>query len=277
MFHSKKHFLKAAYLWVFLCCFLGVSYTLFWELFSSQGKNAGTRQISFILDVSKSMNVVDIWWVSRLDHSKTLITDIVRDHPGGEFALSIFAGESQRVLPFSTDISLFSTFLWPIDHRNIVQQGSDIWWALRSALLDFNASDEISGTIVLLSDGSDDYTQISSELRKDIWDLWVAVVIIWVGTPQWWYIPTYNAFTPYEIYNWERVVSKLNWDSLKNIARSISGKYYDYDEGIRLVATENSVIDMRWKTSILLTFTLWWILVFFLYHPTIYSKRRYES
>lgn len=76
-----------------------------------------------MLDVSKSMNVFDVRFqddlVSRLDASKKMISDFISYHPENRYALTIFAGESERLLPFTSDAATYLTILSGVTNKNI--------------------------------------------------------------------------------------------------------------------------------------------------------------
>lgn len=207
--------------------FLGLS--LIYELFfrSEMSFPEWENNIVFILDVSQSMNVADIWNDSRLNTAKRTIIDTMRAFQGNNYALNIFAGESVRILPFTTDIWLISTFLLWLDSKNLTKQGSDIDSALRVWIESFN--EKQSWTVILLTDGSDDRISISNDVIQQYSQQDIKLVILWVWTQQWWYIPSNNPLSPYKIYNGEIVQSKLNRSELKNIATDFDGRYYDVE------------------------------------------------
>lgn len=96
------------------------------------------QSFAFVLDVSQSMNVQDMQGESRLDAAKEYIRDMLISSQNAQFSLTVFAGESQRILPFTQERDLFITFLSAIDSNNIQKQGTRIDLALEDAIKNFN-------------------------------------------------------------------------------------------------------------------------------------------
>ena len=195
----------------------------------------GDNYISFILDVSKSMSVNDVWGRSRLDIAKQKILETIELYPGMQYSLSIFAGESLRVLPFNSDISLFQTFLIDIDSSNISKQGTELDLALEDGFRAF--SEDMTGHIVLLTDGDEDTIDLSDILINDLAKQDISVQIVGVGTPEWWYI--IEGVDPfgrvlYKSYKWEQVLVKLNSSWLRKLASKLGGKYISWEDMIYL-------------------------------------------
>ncbi len=66
------------------------------------------------------MNVADMPGdISRLDAAKASIVKQMERYEGAYFSLSVFAGESMRILPFTQDYGLFLTFLQDMDYRSV--------------------------------------------------------------------------------------------------------------------------------------------------------------
>jgi len=221
------HFFQKALL-VSSICFLWVG-IIFQALFRSDSlPSQWENNILFILDVSQSMNVVDSENNSRINTAKAEIISIMRSQQGTNFALNIFAWESLRVLPFTTDIWLLSTFLLWLDSRNVSKQGSDIESALALWLESFD--EQQSWKIVLLSDGSDEEVDIDQKIISQFREKNIALILVWVGSQEGWYIPSNNSLNPYKMYQGRRVISSLNSEDLQNIARTFDGEYFDIDD-----------------------------------------------
>ena len=204
--------------------------TLLYELLANRNTDfpEWENNIVFALDVSQSMNVEDIWKYSRIDAAKRKIIEIIRENPGNNYALNIFAGESVRVLPFTNDIGLISTFLLGLDSRNITKQWSDIPWALDQAHKSFNELQ--SWKVILISDGTDEEIEIPKSIKNSYKDKRLELIILGIWTLQGWYIPSNNSLNPYKIYNGSIVISSLNQWGLIKISESMWWTYADIDE-----------------------------------------------
>jgi len=163
MLKFSQHNLQKILLWLSM---LFVTLSLCYEIFYNKNMSfpEWENNIVFALDVSQSMNVVDVWDFTRLNTAKRKIIDIIDKNPQNNYALNIFAWESIRILPFTTDKSLISTFLLWVDSKNLTKQGSNINSALLSASESFNEFQ--SWKIILISDGSDEIVDISPDIKN---------------------------------------------------------------------------------------------------------------
>ena len=219
-----------------LCCVFFILYSLTYVI-SPEKKHfpEGDSYIAFVLDVSKSMLVQDIWTQTRLAWAKQKIVEILSQYRGISASLSIFAGESLRILPFTPDAGIFQTFLLSLGSDNLSKQGTNIDIALEDALKAFG--DESTGTIIVLTDGDEDTIEIREQTKTLLEKQQVDIIIIGLGTQEWWYIiegrdPFWQAM--YKSYRGERVVARLNRDGLRKLARNIWAEYRDWWDDISL-------------------------------------------
>lgn len=245
--------------------------TLWFEIYFWANKDFpdGENNIVFMLDVSQSMNVVDMWNYSRLDASKRKIIDIMRETPWNNYAISIFAGEPLKILPFTQDIGLISTFLLWLDSWNITKQGSNLEAALITWADSFNENQ--SWKIILLSDGSDEELSISRKIKNIYADQNLELIILWVWTKQWWYIPSNNSINPYKMYEGIRVTSILNNESLLDIADVMWGIYYDIDDFIDYATLWQANRNTSF-TYIFISFIISWLSFLSCIYNNIFTK-----
>jgi hypothetical protein len=85
-----------------------------------------TSNILFLLDVSKSMNTLDIreknLITTRLNLAKAAIEKIITTFPRYNYSLIIFAKEAITVMPFTNDLNIFLSFLKNVNYKNLTQQ-----------------------------------------------------------------------------------------------------------------------------------------------------------
>lgn len=192
--------------------------------------------IVFVLDVSKSMKALDYSekrsLYSRLTASKQFISLFISQNPWNKYSLVVFAWDTQRVLPFTTDKDLFVTMLSSVDENNVSKQWTNLIDAIRDWYKSFTKDDDF-WAIVLISDWSDD-KNIYLEWLKDLKtnkDIKIMVVWIWTkaGAP----IPIWQdpfGQIIYKNYNWEKVITKIGETTLKQIANYFNWSYYHLDE-----------------------------------------------
>ena len=247
MKYNILHILKnILLLFSFGILIVAVYSSLFWV--SNQEFPEGEKYINIVLDVSQSMNVRDIDNYSRLYEAKKQIYELLSKYQWYEFSLNIFAGESQRVLPFTSDIELIATFLQWIDSTNITKQGTRIDLALVDALESFG--EDKTWVLIILTDGDEQEINIGWDIIQNLRDKQIDVYVLAIGTSTWWYIPSGNSFNPYKVYNWKRVIAQLNEKWLQKMSTSMGGKYI----------TSSSEIDLQEGKERNKKHSNWWLI-----------------
>ena len=233
----KKYFSKSINSYKFLAnIFLIFSLIIlsFWifkpKIISNSEVNYYWTNIVFALDVSKSMNASDVnlntFIFSRIEASKEFIKNFITKYPQNKYALVVFAWEAVRILPFTSDVSLFSTLLSWVDSNNVSLQWTDLISALKSAEENFTWEND-SWLIVLISDWWEE------ELNLEKFSSKIQVLTVWVWTDSWAKIPVWKDYfwdLTYKTYNWETVVSKLESSNLKQIANFYNWEYVSLSE-----------------------------------------------
>jgi len=200
------------------------------EFFFSYQKNfpEGDKHIAIVLDVSQSMWVQDVSGVSRLIAAKKDIISQIQNLSWYQFSLNIFAWESQRILPFTSDIGIISTFLSGLDSRNITLQGTNIQEALQDAAESF--LEGMSWDIFLYTDWDEDIIKLDKQLLKQLSSKQIFVHVIAVWSEQGGLIPSWNPLRPYKVYQWEAVLARVNKLWLESLAWDLWWEYYDLGE-----------------------------------------------
>lgn len=221
-----------------LISFLVLSLWLFDIKFSGEKVQGEAKwlDIVFVLDVSKSMNVLDYndsnYMYSRLDITKNMISNYVAKNTENRYGLVIFAWDAISVSPLTFDHDIFLTFLSSVDYKNLSVQWSNFEKATELWVNRFNDEDR-SKVMILLSDGGDVEDKINYDSIKKVFK-WknISSFVFWVWTQDWWKIPTWRDMfwnIIYQKYNNSLVVSKLNESNLKSLARSIWWEYIKAD------------------------------------------------
>jgi len=251
-FSENKNYIS--YIFLFLSFFV----LLFWLFDFKWGEKQLENQsegldVVFVLDVSKSMNVLDYndnkYRYSRLDTAKTMISDYVSKNIEHRYWLIVFAWDAISVSPLTTDQNSFLTFLENVDYRNLATQWSDFVKAIDLWVKRFN-NDDRSKVMIMLSDWWDTDDKIDySSIKSIVKDKNINSFVFWIWTNNWWNIPIWQDVfweTIYQKYKWEYVESKLNESNLEKIADSLEGKYFKADNLDKI----SSYIDSLDKTII---------------------------
>lgn len=254
------------FLWiVFLALSLILlSFSILWPKWWIKGSSIKNEWIDivFALDVSKSMQVQDVnfdnWKHSRLDASKLLIQDFIKNHISDRLGLVVFAWDSTSISPLTLDYDIFLTFLAWVDRWNVTDQWTDLLSALTLSTKRFGSWDDRSKLVVLISDWWDedqtyDFKNISETFKTKN----INLIIIWVWSFDGWYIPTgQDPFWQiyYKTYQWKEVLTKLNEKYLKQLSDEIGWKYINfYDQ--KSVKSVQKFID--WLQKKILNASVW--------------------
>lgn len=270
----------------FLIILLSVFWIKFWDKNIKNQNN--WVDMTFVVDVSKSMNVADInsWDYSytRLDVVKDSISKFVSTHPQDRFWLIIFAWDAVSNVPLTSDHDLFLTLLQGVDYRNLLKQWSDFEKALSLWVERFNYSDDRSKAIIFISDWWDPEDKINQDNIKSISKKvkWINYFVVWVWTNSGWKIITWTdpfGRYDYQKYNWEYVVSKINKSNLRDIASALGWEYYYVSEVWDLSKLNKSIdklekkvikTDINWEKADAWRFLAMISFIFFILFLIIY-------
>ncbi|MDH3322468.1 MAG: VWA domain-containing protein [Flavobacteriaceae bacterium] len=182
--------------------------------------------IVFALDVSKSMLAEDIA-PNRLEKSKQIISKIVDKLGSDRVGIIIYAGSAYPLLPITTDHSAAKMFLQNAGPDMVSSQGTAINEALKLAKTFFDDDTQTNRFLFIISDG-EDHEKNSNTIAKDILNEGIKTYTIGVGTNKGAPIPVKNNgnLLGYKKDNKDEVViTKLNVETLKGIAKNGEGKY----------------------------------------------------
>lgn len=182
--------------------------------------------IVFALDVSKSMLAEDIA-PNRLEKSKQIISRIIDKLGSDRVGIIIYAGNAYPLLPITTDHGAAKMFLQNASPDMVSSQGTAINEALELSKTFFDDDTQTNRFLFIISDG-EDHEENSERIAKEIVDIGIRTFTIGVGSNKGGPIPikSNGKFVGYKKDNKDEVViTKLNVNTLKDIAESGEGKY----------------------------------------------------
>ncbi len=182
--------------------------------------------IVFALDVSKSMLAEDIA-PNRLEKSKQIIAKIVDKLGSDRVGIIIYAGSSYPLLPITTDHAAAKMFLQNAHPDMVSSQGTAINEALKMAKNFFDDDTQTNRFLFVISDG-EDHEENSSTIAKEILNDGIITYTIGIGTNKGGPIPMKRngKVIGYKKDNKDEVViTKLDVETLKDIAQNGKGKY----------------------------------------------------
>ncbi len=190
-----------------------------------------SREIILAIDLSRSMLSQDVK-PTRLDRAKLLIQSLLEKLAGERVGLVVFSGTAFLQSPLSSDYEILREFLPSLDPDFLPEGGSNYTALLDAANQAFTGSNAADRFLVILSDGEateDDWKTRVDELRKKN----VRVIGLGIGTAAGAMIPDgTGGFVKDE--RGAVVLSKLESDTLQELARDTGGVYRDASTWIDL-------------------------------------------
>ena len=185
-------------------------------------------QVIFALDVSASMLAEDVR-PNRLERAKLETADMMGRLAGDEVGLVLFAGAAFLQLPLTFDYGTARVFLDGAEPDAVSRRGTAIAEAIDAAIAGFDAKRSSQKVIVLMTDGESHEGDTSAAARRAA-EQGVVVYTIGIGSPDGDPVPRYDESGRVVGYKrdsaGETVLSKLDEETLRQIARETGGSYY---------------------------------------------------
>ena len=182
--------------------------------------------IVFAVDVPKSMLCEDIS-PSRLEKSKQIVSQIISQLGSDRIGIIAYAGSAFPVLPITTDYSVAKMFLQSMNPSIVSSQGTSLDDAIKLSTTYFDKKDKTKKLLIMISDG-EDHSEGAESAAEEANNAGIKIITIGIGTEKGGPIPlkvngVVSSFQ--RDNNNEVVVTKLNPESLKSIAKATKGGY----------------------------------------------------
>lgn len=201
------------------------------------------------LDISNSMLAEDVA-PCRLDRAKQMLSKMIDQMVDDKVGLVVFAGEAYTQLPITCDYVSAKMFLNSINPSLIKTQGTAIGAALNTAIQSFGSEDSgTSRAIILITDGEnheDDATAVAARAKE----MGIKVIVIGIGKPEGSPIPMPGTNNFRKDRQGNVVVSRLNEDMCRDIAKAGNGIYVRCDNTNTAMRTLQKEIDTLATTEI---------------------------
>lgn len=207
--------------------------------------------IVFAVDVSKSMLAEDIA-PNRLEKSKQLVSQIINSLVSDRIGIIAYAGKAFPQLPITTDYAAGKLFLQGLNTDMISSQGTAISEAIELSRGYFGESDQTNKVLIIISDGEDHGEFSASEVARNAVNDGIKIITIGVGDVKGGPIPVKrnNVVLNYKTdQSGETVITKLDEDNLKAIARSGNGSYINGRNTAAVVESLKDIFDNIEKTE----------------------------
>jgi len=206
--------------------------------------------IVFAVDVSKSMLAEDIA-PNRLDKSKQLVTQIINNLASDRVGIIAYAGKAFPQLPITTDYGSAKMFLNNMNTDMMSSQGTAINEAIELAKTYYDDDQQTNRVLVIISDG-EDHSEAAARVAEEAAEAGIRIFTIGVGDLKGGPIPIKRNGV---ILNYkkdrrgETVITKLNEDTLKDIANEANGVYINGNNTAEVVKEIKDILNKMDKTE----------------------------
>ncbi|MFD2517248.1 vWA domain-containing protein [Salinimicrobium flavum] len=203
--------------------------------------------IVMAIDVSASMLARDLE-PNRLDATKEVAAEFIRNRPGDRIGLVVYAGESFTKTPITSDKNIVLAALEDVSYNNVLENGTAIGMGLATAVNRLKDSKAESKVIILLTDGVNNAGFIDPKIASELAvEFGIKTYTIGVGSNGTAMSPV--AIRPDGSFQYGRVPVEIDEQLLKEIADATGGKYFRATNNEKLEAIYEE-IDALEKTEI---------------------------
>ena len=206
--------------------------------------------IVFAIDVSKSMLAEDIA-PNRLEKAKQLVTQIVNNLASDRIGIIAYAGKAFPQLPITTDYAAAKMFLQNMNTDMLSSQGTAINEAINLAKTYYDDKEQTNRVLIIISDGEDHSEEAGVE-AKEAKEAGIRIFTIGVGDLKGGPIPEKKngiVVSYKKNSDGETVITKLNEETLQNIAKEANGAYINGKNTSDVVETIRGILNNMDKTE----------------------------
>ncbi|GGI56071.1 VWA domain-containing protein [Winogradskyella haliclonae] len=200
--------------------------------------------IVFAVDVSKSMLAEDIA-PNRIEKSKQLVTQIINSLGSDRVGIIAYAGKAFPQLPITTDYAASKMFLQNMNTDMMTSQGTAIREAIELAKTYYDDEEQTNRVLVIISDG-EDHEGDAADIAEEANEQGIRILTIGVGNEKGGPIPIKRngiVLNYKKDKNGETVITKLNEETLKDIANEANGVYINGSNTEKVVDTIKDLLD----------------------------------
>ncbi len=191
------------------------------------------QDVMIVVDCSKSMLAEDMK-PNRLEKAKQEVRGLISRMKGDRVGLVAFSGAAFTECPLTLDYSAAQMFVDVLDVDLIPAPGTNIGSAVQTATGNFDQKERKNKVMIIITDGEDFGGNIKSAVR-DAKIQGVKIYTIGIGRPEGEPIPLRNDRGDMIGYKkderGELVLTRLDEQSLQDIAAETDGRYYHASAG----------------------------------------------
>lgn len=183
-------------------------------------------EIIIALDISNSMLAnSQLNSFSRLTLAKNAISNMIDNLVNERIGLVVFAGQAVMQIPITNDYSAFKLILKSLQPGYISAQGTAISDAIELSISSFSPEKEFKKSIIIISDGEDHEGDISRAINEAKQNS-IPIYTVGIGSKRG--DPINIDGQPLTDNKGQIVISKLNEDLLRKIAKGTDGQYVNF-------------------------------------------------
>ncbi len=182
--------------------------------------------IVFAVDVSKSMLAEDIA-PNRLEKSKQIMNQIIDNLQGDRVGVIGYAATAFPQVPITTDYASAKLFINEMHTNMVSSQGTAMKEAIQLSIDHFDEDSKTSKVLVFITDGEDHEGELE-EVSREAAQKNIKIFTVGVGTEKGARIPIKeNGVVKHFKKDWngETVITKLEAQNLKDLAKITQGEY----------------------------------------------------
>ena len=207
--------------------------------------------IVFAVDVSKSMLAEDIA-PNRLEKSKQLVTQIINNLASDRVGIIAYAAKAFPQLPITTDYAAAKMFLQNMNTDMLSSQGTAINGAIQLAETYFDNEEQTNRVLIIISDGEDHFGESAVRAAEEAKAHGIRIFTIGVGDIKGGRIPIKRngiVLNYKKDRKGETVITRLNEENLKRIAKEANGVYINGTSTNEVVDTIRDILNAMDKTE----------------------------
>jgi Ca-activated chloride channel family protein len=200
--------------------------------------------IVFAIDVSKSMLAEDIA-PNRLEKSKQLVTQIINNLASDRVGIIAYAGKAFPQLPITTDYAAAKMFLQSMNTDMMSSQGTAINEAIKLAKTYYDDAEQTNRVLIIISDG-EDHSEEAVSAAESASEEGIRIFTIGVGDVKGGPIPEKRngiVLNYKKDSQGETVITRLNEEILKEIAKEANGEYVNGKNTNEVVEKISSILN----------------------------------
>lgn len=210
-----------------------------------------SADIFIAFDISQSMMAEDVS-PSRLERSKRFAGSLVEELKGDRIGLILFAGDAYLQMPLTTDYAAAKIAIKSANPNLAGTQGTSIGNAIQEALDAYEEGVSHQRALVIITDG-EDHEPAAQELAEQAADAGLVIYTVGVGTEEGSYVPYITERGAAQFKKDKEgvpVLSKLNVESLQELARVSNGEFYLVNQGDAAITDLSDRLDRIQKREV---------------------------